>query len=123
VKVGSRFVVPSFIGSNETPEEIIWGQWRSFVENETATAGGATTISQTVVNQAQQFGMGNPSASDRLYCSIRIPISAPLDNPGASFVFSPSAFIVPGFVGEEDDLIYINRLRRSYELQQSPDVD
>ena len=121
LELGSRFTIPSFLDSLQTPEEVIWGQWRSFIQNETTTAGGGTTVSQTVLNQAGTIGMGEPSASDRLYCSIRIPLEAA--QPAASITLPPCAFILPGFVGEENDLVYINRLRRSYELQQSPDVD
>jgi hypothetical protein len=110
---GAAWAVPSFLGSETEPESTIWGQQR--------VIAASTDTGQYITTDRHQFGMGDATASDRLYCYIQIPLGQNV--AGHVIQLPPCAFILPGMVAEEADLVYINRLRRSYELQQSPDVD
>jgi len=111
---GAFYSVPSFIGSDEEPESVIWGMQR--------TLAPSLDTSQIITTDRNLFGMGAATATDRLYCYSRIPLN--LGGPiGSSLIIPPAAFIVPGTVKGEEDLVYMERLRRSFELQQTPDVD
>lgn len=67
--------------------------------------------------QHDSFGTGNPTASDRLHITI---IAQPLFDGDASAMLIPSCnFLIGAVTAHEDDLVYIERLRRAYTQQRS----
>jgi len=68
-----------------------------------------------------QIGSLEATASDRIYC-YRI-VSFTTGGPAASGVISPARYLLNVNLKEEPDYQYLMRLKRSYELQQEPDVD
>lgn len=120
---GGVHSVPSFLGSTEQPEQVILGEanlWSSIATNQT---GGTTDAQQTNLIQSTQFGMGNATASDRIYVAYRQPLTAAVVGQTHFITIPPMAVVLGGVSEIEPDLVYIDRLRRAYELQQSPDVD
>lgn len=74
---------------------------------------------------SHQHGSLGSTASDRLY-SYRILYANMVPAVGASTVsltIPPSRHLVAATVREEEDYAYMMRLKRSYDLQQEPDVD
>jgi len=70
-----------------------------------------------------QMGSMSPTASDRVY-SYRVVLLTPQPQSGISRYISSSArHVLEVDVKEEPEYEYLMRLKRSYDLQQEPDVD
>jgi hypothetical protein len=68
------------------------------------------------LERSQRFDSGEPTAADKLY-SYRIVTLFTSDLDEASYVTIPAArHLIGGVMGGEDDLVYMQRLKRSYEL-------
>jgi hypothetical protein len=86
-------------------QEVIYGEWKQSVPYSAANgsfrplAGGS-------------FGVGNPTASDRIHITRVFSWQSGGDND--SFVLYPQNIILGGVTGQEKDLVYIERLRRAY---------
>ncbi|AXH78572.1 MAG: hypothetical protein [Circular genetic element sp.] len=103
--------VPGMMESRINYENIIDGRWRQFSPDTTLATGSAVTM------KASSFGSCEPSASERLYTYVMIKTDvpgAPLDR----ISIPPRRFLLGGVAVKEDDNAYIQRLRRSYVLQQ-----
>ena len=68
-----------------------------------------------------QLGSMNPTASDRVY-SYRI-VSVSLSGTNKDVTVLASRQILSAEAREEPEFEYLMRLKRSYELQNEPDVD
>jgi len=74
---------------------------------------------QMTITDSWNYGSGEPTASDTLYLYRVIYITKGTRLPGDSIDFPELRYVAQGIAAEEDDYVYLNRLRRSYELQQS----
>jgi len=74
---------------------------------------------QMTVTDSWNYGSGEPTASDTLYLYRVIFITKGNPAPGDAIDFPELRYVAQGIAAEEDDYVYLNRLRRSYELQQS----
>jgi hypothetical protein len=104
---------PGMFGSDETFETILYGLFRVFAENNTIKIPNFQQL-----QRSQRFESGEPTAADKLYCYRIVQISATgaLD-AGLSYIVVPAARqLVAGRLDEESELVYMQRLRRSYEL-------
>jgi len=91
-------------------QEVVYGELRLFTPY--STDNGIWRVIQ-----ADSFGIGNPTAADRLHITrIVFPMFA-----GASEALSiPSCnFIIGGVTTREKDLVYIERLRRAYTQERN----
>jgi len=105
--------IPGFITNTADLMNIIYGERMTYAAN--------TTIPGSVVQvSGETFGSGNPTAMDKLHWT-RLIISKGLPEGGAIFVW-PTNLVVQAVTLEEADLVYIERLRRSYILQDQADV-
>jgi len=113
------WIPPGFSGSLHEMEGVIQGSMRLFTVNSTlATAAGG----QIAVVQGTQWGLGDATAADRLY--ITRVVTEPQNPAGGSEIWVPPTCVVcAGSPIEESELVYMNRLRRSFEQQWTPDVD
>jgi hypothetical protein len=68
-----------------------------------------------------QIGSLEATASDRIYCYRMVSFTTA--GPGASGVISPVRYLLNVNLKDEPEYEYLMRLKRSYELQQVPDVD
>lgn len=121
--VDQHLHIPGFLGSTETPEQVILGEFAFWATVPTGQTVGTTDASRTALNQASTFGMGSPTASDRIYVSYRASLNPPVADQTHQILIPPMAVLLGGTSEQEPDLVYIDRLRRSYELQQTSDVD
>jgi len=104
---------PGMFGSDETFETILYGLFRVFAENNTIKIPNFQQL-----QRSQRFESGEPTAADKLYCYRIVQISAtgPLD-PNLSYIVVPAARqLIAGRITEESELVYMQRLKRSYEL-------
>jgi hypothetical protein len=73
-----------------------------------------------VENDSWSAGSGDPTASGTLwlyrFVTMTWPVAPPLD---AYVQFPELRFVAEGIATEEPEYVYLTRLRRSYELQQS----
>jgi hypothetical protein len=104
---------PGMFASDETFETILYGLFRAFAENSTIKIPNYQQL-----QRSQRFESGEPTAADKLYCYRIVQISSvgPLD-AGQSYIVVPaSRQLIAGRIDEEAELIYMQRLKRSYEL-------
>jgi len=112
--LAAQGVSPGMIGSTVNFETLIFGMYRFFTSN--------TNIPYPAYQQlerSQRFDSGEPSASDRLYCYriVSLFASGPFDP--TTYVKIPAARqLIGGAFGAETELVYMQRLKRSYELKQ-----
>ncbi len=112
---------PGMFGSDETFETILYGLFRAFSENSTIKIPNFQQL-----QRSQRFESGEPTAADKLYCYRIVQVQAdgllPTDpsgglTPGQSYISIPAARqLIAGRITEESELVYMQRLKRSYEL-------
>ena len=102
---------PGMLGSLYEFETILFGMYRFFSPNTNI----AFPNYQSLV-RSQRFDSGEPTAADKLYC-YRVVGTVTLDLDDNSIIQIPAARqIIAGAMGDEPDLVYMQRLKRSYEL-------
>jgi len=104
---------PGFLPSTVDLMEVIYGERMQYARN--------TQIPQTLIQiSGETFGSGNPTATDKLHWTryIRMGNSVPTD----SIDVYPTNLVVQAMTIEEKDLVWMERLRRSYVLQDQADV-
>ena len=99
------------LGSLREFETILFGTYRFFTLNTNIPYPNYQQL-----ERSQRFDSGEPTAADKLY-SYRIVTVVTSDLDEASYVTIPAArHLIGGVMGEEADLVYMQRLKRSYEL-------
>jgi hypothetical protein len=103
---------PGMPGSNYNLEEIFAGRYRHFDFSTTISAGFNQTAESI-------WGAGDATAGDKIYITRIVQLTglalAGLEN----LVVPPQDVIVPAGITDEKDLIYLERLRRSYVEAES----
>lgn len=103
---------PGMFGSPETFETILYGLGRVFSENSTIKIPNYQQL-----QRSQRFESGEPTAADKLYCYRIVQISAESLDAGLSNIVIPACRqLISGMLDEESELVYMQRLKRSYEL-------
>jgi hypothetical protein len=91
---------------------IVMGQYRFMTGNSNFTYG---TMMRTEVQTS--FSSGEPTAASKLYCyRIIVPF---VGSTNTDVRIPASRFYLTGVRDKEEDLVYMMRLKRSYELDQS----
>jgi len=73
---------------------------------------------QMTITDSWSYGSGEPTASEMLFCYRIFYIQKTDKLEGDSITFPEVRYVAQGIAAEEPDYVYINRLRRSYELKQ-----
>jgi len=102
--------MPGFLGSEHNLENVVQGSSRTFSPGSSATEG-------PIQVQGSRWGSNRATASDRLYIS-RVLAVTPAAGLTPAVVLPPTVFVMPVIFFEEKDLEHMERLRRSYILQQ-----
>jgi len=99
---------PGFMGSTVDLMQVIYGLRRTLVFN-------TTIAGEYQVADVETWGSGNPTAMDKLHWTrvIQLTIVGP---PATLHVYSTN-LVVSAITVEEKDLVWLERLRRSYVLQ------
>ena len=93
--------------------EVIYGERMIYAEN-------ATVLGTFVQIGGETFGSGNPTAMDKLHWTRHILV--PGAGEGAKLQIFPTNLIVQAMTLEEKDLVWMERLRRSYVLQDEAGI-
>jgi hypothetical protein len=102
---------PGLIGSKYEFTTILFGMFRFFTANTNVPYPGFVQL-----QRSQRFDSGEATAADRLYC-YRIVQTLQQDLVDGDSLGIPAARqLIAGVLSEEKELVYMQRLRRSYEL-------
>lgn len=104
---------PAFLESTLDLMECVYGEQTTYFLNSNIAGGMVPTHSDV-------FGSGNAIASDRLYWTralITVPGASPQEQ-NLTLTASPANLVVSGLTMKESDLVYIERLRRSYTQER-----
>jgi hypothetical protein len=102
---------PGMLESVHEFETILFGLYRFFSTNTNIPYANYVQL-----ERSQRFDSGEPTAADKLFCYriVNLTVSG-LDS--SSRVSIPAARqLIGGVMSEEPDLVYMQRLKRSYEL-------
>ena len=102
---------PGLSLSNYNLEEVLAARSRSYVVDTSMPILPRVTTSTT-------WGCGDATAGDRIYLTKAIWLGAAFIN-GAYLVVPDAAYVVPTMLVKEPDLVYMERLRRSYVLAEN----
>ena len=106
-------MTPGFIRSNTNWDDVIMGSWRELVVNQ-EIAGSIGTLS---INQNGSFGSAEASASNKLYFTRTLYLSA-FGLLGDNIRLPPARFVAGIAIAEEKDHAYLMRLKRSSHNEQ-----
>jgi len=106
-------VGPGMIGSLANFETLVFGMYRFFTQNTNLPIPNYQQL-----ERSQRFDSGEPNASDRLYCYRIVTLFADDLGDGANISIPAARQLVGGMMDEESELVYMQRLKRSYELKQ-----
>jgi len=106
---GNLLDLPGFLESTVDLMEVIYGERMEYGSN-LQIPGSYVQIS------GETFGSGNPTAMDKLHWTRLVVLDSPTElDTGALFATN---LIVQALTLEEKDLVWMERLRRSYVLQE-----
>ena len=107
---GIQVGMPGFLGSSVNSENVVFGNIRLFLPNAQVTGG-------TLPAQSSVWGTNRATASDRLYIH-RLVHATTTGTVATQHVMPPTIVAIPGLFFDEKELSHMERLRRSYVLQQ-----
>ena len=104
---------PGFLPSTMDLMQVVYGEVAQYAQN--------TVVPGTFIRtNVETFGSGNPTATDKLHWTrIYYAYNAA---QGDSFVIHPTNLVIQSTTAKEKDLVWMERLRRSYVLQDQADV-
>lgn len=102
---------PGMLGSDYEFETILFGMYRFFTANTNIPYPGYQQL-----ERSQRFDSGEATAADKLYC-YRIVMTFQQDLiEGDSIQVPACRQLIAGVMSEETELVYMQRLKRGYEL-------
>jgi len=102
--------VPGMMGTQEDWSQIVFGQYRVM-----STNTNYVSLDIMSVISAGVFGSAAPSATSRLWIYRVVRING-TKVPTSELRIPAARFVLPGLVVKEEDLPYMMRLKRSYEI-------
>jgi len=112
VTLGGNESLPGFVSNTTDLMEVIYGERMQYAVNQTVQFSYVQISGET-------FGSGNPTAMNKMHWTRLFCIRAPVNLDG--FTIYPANLIVQAMTVEEKDLVWMERLRRSYVLQGGAD--
>jgi hypothetical protein len=108
-QIGTNGSIPGFTGTAFDLMEVVYGERMEYSEN--------TQVPLTYIQTSgDTFGSGNPSTADKLHWTRHYIV--PNAAAGTITQIYPTNLVVQAITGEEKELVYIERLRRSYTQQR-----
>ena len=104
---------PGMNGQDQDFNQITMGQLR-IMGNSTQTTSTAATLPPWISQNLSTFGSGAPVTVQKLWVYRFVFLEAGATDP---LNIPASRILLRGMVTKETDLVYIQRLRRAYELQ------
>ena len=102
--------MPGMAGTDVDWRQILWGHYRTMLGQASFQAAGTEFLAAS----SGLFGSGSPSTAQKLYCYrfIILPGSA----EGDTLTVPASRFVLQAVIAGEDELEFLMRQKRSYEL-------
>lgn len=107
---GTTWSPPGTSFSNYNLEEILAGRWREFAAD--------STLATSRMIGSGSWGAGDATAGDRIHITKVFFLGAALTTLGR-LVIPDGAVVIPTVLVEESELVYLERLRRSYVLAEN----
>ena len=108
--------IPGFLNNTVDLMEVIYGERTTFAQNQSIVVAGTVYV----ILDKETFGSGNPTAMDKLHWTRVYWING--SGPNEVLGLPAANLVVQAMTVEEKDLIYMERLRRSYVIQDQGDV-
>ena len=112
-EVETSGALPGFSSNTLDLMQMIYGERMQLAQN---TNVGGTYIQIS----GETFGSGNPTAMDKLHWTRHILVPGAAED--ATLQIFPTNLVVQAMTLEEKDLVWMERLRRSYVLQDQADI-
>jgi hypothetical protein len=107
-----------FKGSRQNFENVIFARSLQYAVHLDLGAYASPTLTAS-----NQYGSGDPTASDRVYSYRFILIVTAVASGVTGSTIAGARHVLTATPKEEQQYQYLMRLKRSYDLQQQPDVD
>jgi len=108
VVLGGQESLPGFLNNTVDLMQVIYGERMQYAVNQ--------SVDFTYVQiSGETFGSGNPTAMNRMHWTRLFLIRGPVNLDG--FTIYPTNLVIQAMTLEEKDLVWIERLRRSYVQQ------
>lgn len=105
--------LPGFLENTTDLMQVIYGERTTYVSNNTMAVGLAGSVYVTLGSES--FGSGVPTASDKLHWTRVIWLNGSGDNENIGM--GGVNLVVQAVSAKEKDLVWMERLRRSYVLR------
>lgn len=106
----SRNTMPGMVGTTMDFSQILWGQYRTLLGQDTFQAQATEYLAAS----GGLFGSGSPSTAEKLWCYRFIVV---VDSQEGDTIDVPaSRFVLSAIIGAEKELAFLMRQKRSYEL-------
>jgi hypothetical protein len=102
---------PGMIGTDLDFTTILFGMYRFFSTNVNIPYANYVQL-----ERSQRFDSGEATAADRLYCYRIVNLTVSGLDPESRVNIPAARQIIAGVMSAEKELVYMQRLRRSYEL-------
>jgi len=102
---------PGMLASDYDFTTILFGMYRFFAHNTNIPYANYVQL-----ERSQRFDSGEPTAVDKLYCYRIVNLLLDGLEPGSKVNLPACRQLVSGVFSEETELVYMQRLRRGYEL-------
>lgn len=110
--------LPGMMMSANNFEQITFGNYRLFMGQKTFTdPAGLATVAYLPAD-SKDFGSGDPVTVEKLWCYRFVVARGATEASTSTIKIPASRFILNLQVVNEADLVYMMRLKRSYELDQ-----
>ena len=110
--------VPGMLMSANNFEQITFGNYRLFMGQKTFTDPAGLETVVYLPADSMQFGSGDAVTVEKLWCYRFVMARGATEGESSTIKIPASRFILNVNVVDEDELVYIMRLKRSYELDQ-----
>jgi len=110
--------LPGFADSTVDLMEVVYGERITYVSNSTMAVGLVGAVYVTL--GASTFGSGNPIATDKLHWTRVVWVNG--SGPSEFLTLGSTNLVTQATTMKEDDLVWIERLRRSYVIQDQADI-
>ena len=110
--IQAQGIGPGMLGSLYEFETILFGMFRFFTANTNIPYPNYQQL-----ERSQRFDSGEPNASDKLFCYRIVTVLSSGPPEPTSIVKIPACRqLIGGAMDAESELVYLQRLKRSYEL-------
>lgn len=102
---------PGMLASDHEFETLLFGMYRFFSTNLNVPYANYVQL-----ERSQRFDSGEPTAADKLYCYRIVNLTVSGLDPQSRVSIPAARQLIAGVMAAESELVYMQRLKRSYEL-------